>query len=295
MPRFCRRLAFCVLLAGVALAGPLAAEPAKKLLYIGIDGCRPDALRAAMTPHLDRLIARGVLAEKAQTGRVTVSGPGWTSALTGVWADKHGVFDNSFRGSNIPRYPHFFKRIKRARPEFKTASIVHWAPINFNILSGADIARIHSKDDEVAAAAETVLGTPAIDAVFVHFDDVDHAGHTFGFSPSEPRYLAAIEGVDGYIGRLLAAIAARPTVGEEDWLVLLTTDHGGSGTGHGEDIPEHRTIFVIASGASVEQVPLPEARIVDVPVTALAHLGIVVNPQWGLDGRPIGLKPAPGP
>ena len=47
-----------------------------------------------------------------------------------------------------------------------------------------------------------------------------------------------------------------------------------------------RTIFVIMSGPSVRghAFDRPPA-IVDIAVTALAHLGVAVDPAWGLDGR----------
>src|SRR4051812_20813467 len=75
---------------------PQGAARAKKVLIIGIDGCRPDALRAAKAPNLEALIRDGAYSGKAQTGDATISGPGWSSMLTGVWRAKHGVRDNRF-------------------------------------------------------------------------------------------------------------------------------------------------------------------------------------------------------
>ena len=37
-----------------------------------------------------------ILGDRYQ-GNDTISGPGWSSILTGVWADKHGVLDNDFK------------------------------------------------------------------------------------------------------------------------------------------------------------------------------------------------------
>ena len=82
----------------------------KKLLFIGIDGCRPDALTQAETPNMDELINAGIYINDALcsiNGQPTVSGPGWSTMITGVWYDKHGVSDNSFIGSNFDEYPPF--------------------------------------------------------------------------------------------------------------------------------------------------------------------------------------------
>ena len=49
--------------------------------------------------------------------------------LTGVWFDKHGVTNNSFKGSQIDRYPPFNVLMKRKNKNFKMASFIMWKPI----------------------------------------------------------------------------------------------------------------------------------------------------------------------
>ncbi|HEX6986556.1 MAG TPA: alkaline phosphatase family protein [Planctomycetaceae bacterium] len=302
------RLAFCFAACLASAAG--AAE--RKVLFIGIDGCRPDALAAAETPHLDRLIRAGALSTNTSilgprpTGSDTVSGPGWSSIFTGVWADKHGVKDNEFRGKNYDRYPHFFTLLRRARPAAVTASFAAWGPIHEHILSGATAAGGEAEqgkgpeawaaaDERVVAAATEHLRGQDPDAVCVYLGQVDETGHAKGFHPSVPEYVAAIERVDGHVGELLAAVAARPTAAEEEWLVIVTTDHGGRGTGHGDghEVEEIRRVFLIASGPGVKD-PGPERQtyLVDVVPTALAWLGVAVDPAWELDGTPFGVEAA---
>ena len=52
----------------------------QKVLIIGIDGCRPDALEVANTPNLDMLIANGTFTYDAMNEDVTYSGPGWSAS-----------------------------------------------------------------------------------------------------------------------------------------------------------------------------------------------------------------------
>jgi hypothetical protein len=75
-------------------------------------------------------------------------------------------------------------------------------------------------------------------------------------------------------------------------LILVSTDHGHRDEGgHGGDSPEERTVFFLASGPSVTKgTPPRDVNIVDVAVTALAHLGIAIDPAWHLDGRVSGLE-----
>ena len=46
----------------------------------------------------------------------------------------------------------------------------------------------------------------------------------------------------------MTAMAARPTFANEDWLVIITSDHGGLGTGHSGGLPPQRTIPFIVAG-----------------------------------------------
>ena len=61
-------------------------EKKRYVLVIGIDGMRPDALEAANTPAIDRMIEGGLSTDEAtiQRGTVARSGPGWHSFMTGV-------------------------------------------------------------------------------------------------------------------------------------------------------------------------------------------------------------------
>jgi predicted AlkP superfamily pyrophosphatase or phosphodiesterase len=269
--------------------------PAKKVLIIGIDGCRPDALLAAKATNLHKLIKSGAFSDKAQTGDMTASGSGWGSLLTGVWREKHGVRGNDFKGSNFGEFPDVLTRIKKARESSFAASIVHWAPIQQQIVKQADVSVAYKTDPEVTEAAVKLLRDKNPDLLFVHLDDVDGAGHKHGFDPKQPRYLEAIEKADAQVGEILDALKKRPSYGQEDWLIVVSTDHGGSGKGHGQNIPEHRTIFVIVSGSAAARGTIdPPPGIVDIVPTALHHLGIPIEAKWRLDGKAIGLKSVAG-
>ncbi len=261
-----------------------------KVLMLGIDGCRPDALLAADAPAINALIQDGCISVEAQTCARTVSGPSWSSLLTGTWPDKHRVQDNRFSGNRFDQYPHVFSRIEAEHPELFTASFAHWSPIHEHIVSEADISKGCDTAADVRREAVQLLEEGDPDILFLHFDDVDGAGHDGGYSAARPEYLQAIRETSREIGLVLDAVRARPSYAEEDWLVLVTTDHGGT-DGHGQDIPEHRTIFLIVSGPSAARGRIePAPGIVDGAATALAHLGIRTEAAWQLDGVAVGLR-----
>ena len=105
-----------------------------KVLFIGIDGCRADALEVANTPNIDSIIQNGLYINDAISsinGQPTYSGPGWSSMITGVWMNKHGVTDNSFIGSNFEEYPPFTTLLENSGEDFYFSSFVMWSPIHY--------------------------------------------------------------------------------------------------------------------------------------------------------------------
>ncbi len=263
----------------------------KKVLIIGIDGCKPDCLLEARTPNLDQLWENGAYSFNAQTDPISSSGICWTGMLTGVWHEKHKVISNEYKNPNLSEYPHFFHRIKEQNPTMKTYSVVNWAPIHKILQEGdADIATYLLTDKKVTRRVVDLLKNDDPDVLFIQLDEVDGAGHKHDYTTESQQYLKAIENADQLVGKMVRAIKERRTFHAEDWLILVSTDHGGSNFGHGKDIPEHTTIFYIANGNNVKKGQLnQQVNVVDIAVTALEHLGIQVKPEWDLDGKSGGI------
>lgn len=286
-----------------------AADPfgGKHVLIIGIDGCRSDALQAANAPNIKSLIQNGSVCYRAYSGgklgsktqQATVSGPSWGSILTGVWSDKHRMPDNEFKAPNLSRnvdgknvgYPHFFARIKEKHPICRLASIVNWRPINEKIPSGADYQDSGADAQVAQKCVKMLLGGQNPSVVFLQFDELDGAGHSKTYGPQSPEYMKTLETVDSHIGTVLAAMRKRPNFAKEDWLVLVTADHGGIGKGHGGQTPEERTVFIVASGGGYpHEVVQGEWGIVAIPPTVFRHLGIPIDPAWGWESAAFGVK-----
>ena len=253
-----------------------AQEPAPKVLMIGIDGVRPDCLVSANTPHLDALAAKGVLKLNARTTSITSSGPAWATILTGARMSMHGVHDNSFEGLRLNECPTWLAQAELAQPDLFTASVAQWAPIHQHLFLKGSVD-FSAAADSGAMVSQTAIdllqdNQKDVDALFLHYDDVDHAGHAHGYAVDIPEYIAAIEQVDAEIGLVLKAIRARKAATKEAWLILVGTDHGGKDKGHGADIPECRSVFMLASGPNAAQWR-DSAETHDFAPAALQHLG----------------------
>lgn len=313
-----KKLTIATLVLLAAITNMALASQKRKVLIIGIDGVRSDALQTANTPNIDALIATGFYTYDSWHCGITVSGPSWSTIFTGVWFPKHGVTDNSYAGSHFDAYPYYAKRVKEVKPGLYATQVVDWAPMSTKVTNdGYDAKIVRTENDcaAVAAAAQTQLLNPNLDAFTLYFAKVDNIGHSSGFSPSNPAYMAAIHEVDSFIGRVMTTLKSRPTYASEDWLVLITTDHGGNGTSHGGNSNVERNIWWIASGKDVvsRQVmasdpgsynmssnPVDPAKLAlapvqaDIAVTAMHHLmydesDLSLRPEnktaWNLDGK----------
>ncbi|MER6476094.1 alkaline phosphatase family protein [Streptomyces filamentosus] len=313
LPGISRRTVLAAAGAGTALAAAglatapaaLAATPptlpngtsADKVLVVGMDGLRHDRIDAANAPVLKSLMAKGTYGRSllyADPMAATSSGPGWSTISTGVWPDKHGVKDNTFTGKNYAKYPGFLARLNQVRPGLSLFAAVDWPELDTHgtVTPGADAKLVYDNDYVVNDAlitdlTEQVLRDQNPDVLFVYFGETDEIGHNHG--AASQKYLDAIAVQDGQLGRLLAAIEARPTRAAERWTVIVTTDHGHTDAGgHGGSSVEERRTFVLAQGPGIAAGARPvDTRLVDVAPTVFRQLGIVPDPSWGLDGKPI--------
>lgn len=323
-----KKIAFLLggaLLFGAAYTARAQAVKKPKVLFIGIDGVRSDALQQANTPNIDTLMAHGLYTFDSWHCGATSSGPSWSTMMTGVWEAKHQVTNNSYTNPNFQNYPYFPKRAKECLPNLKAVQIITWDQMNdptnsnnsagyvFNSGFNQSIDAGTHGQGAVTAAAKIQLNDPNLDILFIHYDETDAAGHSSGFNPNNAQYMNAIQDVDGQIGEVVAKLYARPTYDQEDWLIMLTTDHGGIGTTHGGQSNTERHIWWVASGPSVPhlQITGPDPGsyymsgnpvdttllkntpvLTDIAVTALAHImkgaaceNPETNPAWDLDGK----------
>ncbi len=275
-----------------------AAPAGAKVLVIGLDGAMYNTIREVRAPNLLWLVAAGTLSRTSLVPHISLSGPSWATALTGVWDRKHGVTHNDFDAAPFGRYPTVFTLLERAGR--RTAAVATWSKIATIAGSGTPHAgRIvttapvpddpdEAKTDAATAdAAIAALTSDAPDFLFVHLDQVDFAGHRHG--AASRAYLDATARVDREVGRIVAAVDAR--VGER-WTVLVTTDHGHLPKGgHGGQTRDETATFVIARGPGFDPgVTDAHYALVDITPTALDLLGVPI--PRALDGGSMRARPA---
>lgn len=258
-------------------------EPTRKVLFVGWDGVRSDALQNASTPNLDSLIQSGISTYNCDRGEHTVSVPGWSTILHGVWPSKHNLTKNSFRGNRYEDYPDIITIAKQFKPNLSATILANWDDF-LRITSNEDYAQRYDNDKAVSEAAINLLNDCTPDIMILHLDYPDYIGHRMGFSTSGVEYKGSIEVSDYYLGNVMEVVYSRELAYNEEWMVVVTTDHGGEGTGHGgqDDLSQTRYVWAVIRTPNSAAIQLNQMNSVDLMPTMLKWLDIIGVPN--LDG-----------
>lgn len=256
----------------------------KKVLIIGLDGCRPDSIKIATTPNIDALISDGLVCWNAQTEIRTISGAAWTSLLTGVHMVKHNVYGNNFKPRNMD-YKTLYHDLREWNPEFSIIAYSNWKPIITKIFEKGILKKKGSgSDQKMTDKLVKSIQKGKGDLYFIQLDEIDGAGHKWGYGPDSTKYVECIEERDLMVGNIMKAVNERPS--DENWLVFLVSDHGGSGHGHGKPTNEELTIIFVVSGRVVsnnQEITSDDdtfVSIVDVAPTIAHFLGMDIKEEW---------------
>ena len=180
----------------------------------------------------------------------------------------------------------------------KIAASVSWHPLVTQIIDVEDpntltASYLANNDSDMAAQAVDWILSKTYDFIFVDFDKVDSTGHGFGFDGYLSWYQDALINTDKMIGNLLDAILSVSS--GEEWLIVLTSDHGGEGTGHGGTNDYNRRVpFMVASNSPrvhIGRAPHDDpGSQMDVLPTVMHFLGGESAIPADLDGQVFGFR-----
>jgi hypothetical protein len=253
-------------------------EP-KKVLVIGIDGLRPDALLYADTPSMDAVIQSGVFNFDTIVEEDTISGPSWASILTGTTQSETGVNCNTqVENKKFKCKKDIFTTLK-TKGISTTAFISNWIGMWHLVQNSenkyfSNTKDVYKNDSNMIDGCNKYLDCNNIgdEFVFLYLNGVDDYGHKYGFSIQSEQYIQYIEDLDR---RLLKTYYLAK---ERGWSIVILTDHGGCTKAdldekttnifdsvnfvsgqvdkqckgvHGLDIPQHKRTFKIFNGPIV--------------------------------------------
>jgi len=248
-----------------------AGKSVKKCFVIGLDGARCDSallLKGKADSGVNLLAAEGGLyiAAVGSDGTLlhtqpTKTAPGWTTLLTGEWAVGHGVWYNGFIKTVRPKT--FLTQlveegsarsavfaciwpwhVQKAWSTYRIEALYDQAkklPVAWNTYAG---------QQEMQAALLDMVSSPGCpDILFSIYERPDEAGHACGYGNGVPEYGEAVALCDRDAFDIIRTIRARRDYASEDWLIIITSDHGGQGNDHGNLSEDCRLIFIASNKA----------------------------------------------
>ena len=321
MLNFRRCITALIWLTLMSVHGTALAEltPSPKVVFVIVDGIPADVIERVATPHMDAIAKEGAYARAQMGGPVggpgetpTVSAPGYMSLVTGTWANKHNVYENYNLSPNYD-YWNIFRVAKAVSPTIKVGIFSTWTD-NRTVLLGEGqpgagdwrfdyVADGFEKDEKrfppqpsdkhialidtlVSEVAAKVILEQGPDLSWVYLQHTDDIGHEFGDSEA---FDIAVAEMDAHVGRIWEAVKARQATHPEDWLLIVTTDHGRdaeTGREHEGHTARERTIWIATNSQRLtpEFYAMPE--IVDIYPSIATHLGITIPKEVArhLDG-----------
>jgi len=280
-------------------------DPTAKALFVIVDGIPADVIESVPTPNLDAIggergYARAYVggAPGKESESPTVSAVSYNSLLTGTWSNKNNVWDNDISDPNYG-YWDIFRVAKNHDPSLRTAVFSTWLDNRTKLLGDCmeeaggckldyffdgfeldtnrfphDPRAHYIRDIDALVTEETARYVEAEgpDLSWVYLQYTDDIGHEFG---DGPEMIAAVQLMDDQVGRIWSAVSSRQMTHNEDWMMLVTTDHGRdteTGREHGGHTERERTIWIVTNSdklnARFQELP----AIVDVFPSIAAHL-----------------------
>ncbi len=300
-----------------------AQAPVRKVVFIIADGIPADVLEKAATPNIRKMIAAGTYLRAHVGGDLgtytetpTISAPGYNDLLTGTWGYRHNVWDNAIKAPNY-HYKTIFRLLKEQQPTKKIALFSTWTDNRTKLIGeglpaagnltldykfdGYELDTLayphdkaslytHAIDQRVITEAARCLRANGPDLSWIYLEHTDDMGHRHGDSE---QLTTAVGYVDEQLGQIQAALDYRRQHYREDWLLILTTDHGRdaiTGKSHGRQSERERTTWMVLNQPTTNVYAHRfQPGIVDIlpTIARFMHLDLPVATRRELDGVPL--------
>lgn len=240
---------FCISF-GLTQDLPSQVPDVKHVVIIGCDGMSPSGIQKANTPNLDSLMKKGAYTMHARAVMPTSSSPNWASLIMAAGPEQHGITSNSWKPDNHALapiavgpegiFPTIFGVLRKQQPTSVIACFHDWGGIGILLERKAfDVIEDTEGPINTTERAIEYFKEKKPTLTFIHLDHIDHAGHQHGYV--SPEYNKSIEEADRLIGETIQGLIAAEML--DQTILIITSDHGGVGKGHG--------------GASMAEVEIP--------------------------------------
>lgn len=247
-----------------------------KTMLILVDGMRPDAL--TNIEKAQNILARSKSTMTATTVMPSVTLPCHVSLFHSVDPSRHGTTTNTY----MPQVRPIAGLCETLKSQGKkSAFFFGWHELRDlvrpSILSyscffrGAEYGYLQA-DKYLTNEAIRFLNANDIDFTFLYLGHPDFAGHHSGWMGEE--YMESIRTSWDNIEKVITSLS-------DDYMFIITADHGGHNRTHGTAMPEDMTTPMIFIGAGQDRIgDLHDANIKDIAPTVASLLGVTADLEW---------------
>ena len=256
------------------------------IILIGSDGLGAYAFDKADVPNLRKLMAEGAYTLKARSVLPSSSAVNWMSMLSGSPPEIHGYTEWGSKTPEIPSsitgptgiYPTIFSLLENQLPKATKGVIYVWGGIGYlfekqyvDIDFNGDMAEVLNTSIKFLTKKQPYF-------TFIHFSEPDATGHNIGHDT--PEYYQAVKKVDTAIGALMSALQAAGMLSKT--LIIVSSDHGGVGKGHGgKSLAEVEIPWIIWGAGLKYQGIISETFITYDTTNTLAFvMGLIPPASW---------------
>lgn len=207
----------------------------RKVLLISIDGLAGQDLQQVQPAAINALLPNSKYTFNVQNYPVTTDASSWASMVTGATYVNTAITTPNFQPVESGEGAHGTVNLYRsnlalisAYKNVNTAVVTPWASLR-EYIRGADFVPTVADDTQAKDSIVNLLTKQApLAAAIVNFRGLVDIGKQGGFSLTNEAYKNGIIKLDGYVKEIIDALKARKSYENEDWLIMVTTNHGGS-------------------------------------------------------------------
>ncbi len=212
-------------------------ELQRKVLIISVDGVSGRALKEINPPNIAQLMEHGKYSFDVKASTTSTSASGWVTMMTGIPYSKHGISDSTFiynpgdfdEDANIPYYPPALQYLQPIKTRMNIAFVTPWDELaDYMGFLGTNSVAVQNDERVKDTTISMLKSLNSLGVMVVDLHDADVAGSKGLYSLADFDYRNAIKTDDQYIGDIIHALKSRENYENEDWLVMVTTNHAGS-------------------------------------------------------------------
>ncbi len=223
-----RKQIFIQIIIALTWAAASYATSLKTVIIISIDALHPAGLNETTTPVIYKEMREGTYTLEGYSTNPPLTLISHTAMFTGLTPDKNGKMDNQWQsGEPTINQKTIFDSAKRHG--FQTGYFYSKEKLGYLVNDAVD-ARRWSREDAIDLA-ESFVKKPGRHFVFLHVSGLDFVGPEFGWLSKE--YMEELSYIDEYLTPIIRSVKE-----QKNYLIIITSDHGGHDKIHGSQHPD---------------------------------------------------------